>query len=260
MRLRHIVGALLGASLWIGQAHASIKVQTIAYKQGDTALEGWLVYDDAKQGERPGVVVYPAWWGPSAFEKDEAERLAKMGYVAFVADVYGKNIRPDTPGAAAAEMGKYLKNRALLLARAKAGFDVLRGSKLVNTAKLSAIGFCFGGASALDLARSGAPLVDIVTFHGVLGTPNPGNAKNIKGHVLALHGAADPAVNAQAVAAFEKEMTDGHVDWQVVLYGGVMHAFTDNLHPSDPAHGTKYDPVAAARSWQAMSDLFKDTL
>ena len=260
MTLKSVFGALLGASLMMTQAHAAVKVQTIAYKQGSTALEGWLVYDDAKQGTHPGVIIYPAWWGPSAFEKKEAERLATMGYVAFVADVYGKNIRPNTPRAAAAEMGKSLKNRALLLARAQAGLDVLRGSKLVNPAKLAAIGFCFGGAPALDLARSGAPLVDTVTFHGFLGTSNLGNAKNIKGHVLALHGAADPAVNLEAVAAFEKEMTKGNVDWQVVLYGGVMHAFTDNIHPSDPANGTKYDPVAAARSWQAMSDLFNATL
>jgi dienelactone hydrolase len=130
---------------------------------------------------------------------------------------------------------------------------------MVDASKIAAIGYCFGGAPALDLARSGAPLVDIVTFHGSLATPNPGASK-IKGHVLALHGAADPIVNGQAVAAFEKEMTEGGVDWQVVLYGGVMHAFTDNTHPSNPAHGTKYDAVADKRSWQAMADLFKSTL
>ena len=130
---------------------------------------------------------------------------------------------------------------------------------MVDTSKMAAIGYCFGGAPALDLARSGAPLVDIVTFHGSLATPTP-DASKIKGHVLALHGAADPIVNAQAVAAFEKEMTDANVDWQVDLYGGVMHAFTDNAHPSNPAHGTKYDAVADKRSWQAMTDLFKNTL
>ncbi|HEY2534602.1 MAG TPA: dienelactone hydrolase family protein [Xanthobacteraceae bacterium] len=260
MRMSFLVAALCGLAFAAGGAHAAVKVQTVEYKQGDTALEGWLVYDDAAKGKRPGVVVYPAYWGPSAHEKDVAQKLAKMGYVAFVADIYGKGVRPDTPQAAGAESSKYIKDRALLLARAQAGFDQLRQAKMVDTSKLAAIGYCFGGAPALDLARSGAPLVDVVTFHGSLATPTPENAKNIKAHVLALHGAADPIVNAQAVAAFEKEMTDANVDWQVVLYGGVMHAFTDNVHPSNPEHGTKYDAVADQRSWQAMSDLFKKTL
>jgi dienelactone hydrolase len=255
-----LVAAALGAILCASQAEAAIKVQTVEYKQGATPLEGWLVYDDAASGPRPGVIVYPEWWGPSAFEKMQAERLAKMGYVAFVADIYGKGVRPNAAPAAAAEMKKYLDNRPLLLARAKAGFAELRSSKLVNPAKLAAIGFCFGGAPALDMGRNGAPLVDIVTFHGFLSTPDPQNGKNIRGHVLALHGAADPAVPAADVAAFEKEMTDGHVDWEVDLYGGVLHAFTDNIHPSNPAHGSKYDPVAARRAWASMSELFKATL
>lgn len=259
MKLHCFVAALFGVVIAAGSAQAAIKVQTVEYKQGDTALEGWLVYDDALQGKRPGVVIYPQWMGPSAHEKNAAEKLAQMGYVAFVADIYGKDVRPDTPQAAGAQMGKYLKDRPLLLARAQAALDQLRASPMVDAQRLATIGYCFGGAPALDLGRSGAPLVDIVAFHGVLSTPDPANAKNIKGHVLVLHGAADPIVNAQAVAAFEKEMTDGHVDWQVVLYGGAMHAFTQSDAHS-PEHGSQYDPAAARRSWQAMSDLFKTTL
>ena len=259
MKLQVLIAALFGVVIAAGSAQAAIKVQTVEYKQGDTALEGWLVYDDATQGKRPGVVVYPQWMGPSDDEKTAAEKLAAMGYVAFVADIYGKGVRPNTPQAAGAEMGKYLKDRPLLLARAQAAFDQLKQSPMVDTQKLAAFGYCFGGAPALDLGRSGAPLVDIVTFHGVLSTPDPDNAKNIKGHVLVLHGAADPIVNAQAVGAFEKEMTDGHVDWQVVLYGGAMHAFT-NPGVNSPEHGSQYDPLAAKRAWQAMSDLFKVTL
>ncbi|HEX4042427.1 MAG TPA: dienelactone hydrolase family protein [Xanthobacteraceae bacterium] len=259
MKLQCLVAALFGIVVAAGSAQAAVKVQTVDYKQGETALEGWLVYDDAAQGRHPGVVVYPQWMGPSAFEKNVAEKLVAMGYVAFVADIYGKGVRPDTPKAAGEEMGKYLKDRPLLLARAQAAFDQLRQSPMVDAQKLAAIGYCFGGAPALDLGRSGAALVDIVTFHGVLSTPDPANAKNIKGHVLALHGAADPIVNAQAVAAFEKEMTDAKVDWQVVLYGGAMHAFT-LPEANSPEHGSQYDPAAAKRSWQAMSDLFKATL
>lgn len=259
MKLQYLVATLFGVVMAAGSAQAAVKVQTVDYQQGGTTLEGWLVYDDAAAGKRPGVVVYPQWTGPSAFEKNVAEKLAAMGYVAFVADIYGKGVRPDTPQAAGAEMGKYLKDRPLLLARAQAAFDQLRNAPTVDAQKLATIGYCFGGAPALDLGRSGAPLVDIVTFHGILSTTDPANAKNIKGHVLALHGAADPIVNAQAVAAFEKEMTDAKVDWQVVLYGGAMHAFT-LPEANSPEHGSQYDPAAAKRSWQAMSDLFKATL
>jgi dienelactone hydrolase len=260
MRTKMFFAALIGTMFAAGSAHAGVKFETINYKQGDTALEGWLVYDDAMTGKRPGIVIYPAWWGPSAQDKDVAERLAKMGYVAFVADIYGKGVRPDTIPAAAAESGKYYKDRPLVLARAQAGFDQLRQSSMVDAGKLVAIGYCFGGMAALDLARSGVPLIDVVTFHGSLGTANPESDKNIKGHVLALHGAADPIVNAEAVAKFEKELTEAGVDWQVVLYGGVMHAFTDHVHIQVPDHGLKYDAEADKRSWQAMTDLLKSTL
>jgi len=262
MRMQILVAMLCGLAFAAGSAQAAVKVQTIEYKQGDTALEGWLVYDTAVKGKRPGVVVYPAFWGPSDHEKDVAQKLAKMGYAAFVADIYGKGIRPDTRPAAGAEAGKYMKDRALLLARAQAAYDQLKQSNMVDPNRIAAIGYCFGGAPALDMMRSGAPLVDVVTFHGSLGAPpNVEDAKNIKTHVLVLHGAADPIVNAQAVTTFEKEMADDGVDWQVVLYGPhVVHAFTDNSHPADPSGGAAYDALADKRSWQAMSDLFKNTL
>jgi dienelactone hydrolase len=260
MRMQFQIAALCGMVLMAGSAQAAVKLETINYKQGDVALEGWLVYDDAMNNKRPGIVIFPAWWGPSTQDKDVAERLAKMGYVAFVADIYGKGVRPDSMQSAAAESGKYYKDPALLLARAQAGFDQLRQASMADTSKLAAIGYCFGAQPALDLARSGAPLVDVVSFHGSLGTPTPENAKNIQGHVLVLHGAADPIVNAQAVSAFDKEMTDAHVDWQVVLYGGVVHAFTDKVHLQNAEHGIKYDAVADQRSWQTMSDLFNSTL
>lgn len=261
MRLQFLLAALFGLAATAGSAQAAIKFETINYKQGETTLEGWLVYDDATSAKRPGVIVFPAWWGPSAQDKDVAERLAKLGYVVFVADVYGKDVRPDSIPAAAAESGKYYKDRPLVVARAQAALDQLRQSPMVDASKLAAIGYCFGGMPALDLARSGAPLVDVVTFHGSLGTPNPESNKNIKGHVLVLHGAADPIVNAEAVAKFEQEMTAAGVDWQVVLYGnGVMHAFTDHVHIQAPDHGIKYDAEADKRSWQAMTDLLKSTL
>jgi len=255
-----LAAAVALAGFQTGKAQAAVKVETVDYKQGDTTLEGWLAYDDAKQGKRPGVVVFPSYVGPADHDKDVAQKLAKMGYVAFVADVYGKGIRPKAGPEAGAESGKYMKNRPLLLERAQAAFDQLRNNPMVNTKKLAAIGYCFGGAGALDLARNGAPLVDVVTFHGALPTPTPENAKNIKGHVLALHGADDPVVNQQAVANFEKEMTDAHVDWQVVLYANTVHSFTDRSAGTDNSKGAAYNALSDKRSWQAMVDLFKTTL
>lgn len=248
-------------ALWTAApAHAAVKIQTVDYKQGDTTLEGWLVYDDALQGKRPGVVVFPAYYGPSNDEKEDATRLAKLGYVAFVADVYGKGVRPNNPKDAGAEMGKYMKDRGLLRERAVAAYDQLRKNPMVNPSRIAAIGYCFGGAGALDLARSGAPLKITVTFHGVLTSPMPQDDNNIKGRVVALHGAADPIVNAQAQDAFKKEMTDAHVNWELVLYGGAVHAFTEKSSGNDPSKGAAYNANADKLSWEAMTQAFKDSL
>jgi len=244
----------------IHKAQAAIQVQTVDYKQGDTTLEGWLVFDDAKQGKRPGVIVFPAWYGPSDDEKVRAEMLAKMGYVAFVADVYGKGIRPNNPKDAGPVAGKYMKDRPLLSARAQAAFDEFSKNPMVNKSKIAAIGYCFGGAGALDLARTGAPLKAVVTFHGDITSPTPADDKNIKGRVLVLHGADDPIVGPQAQDAFKKEMTDAKVDWELVLYSGAVHSFTQKSAGNDPSKGAAYNEKADKRSWQAMTDLFKATL
>lgn len=242
------------------RAQAAVKIQTVDYKQGDSTLEGWLVYDDAKQGKRPGVVVFPAWNGPDEDAKTRAQALAKMGYVAFVADVYGKGVRPQAPKDAGAEASKYMKDRSLLRDRAKAAYDQLSKNPMVNASKIAAIGYCFGGAGALDLARSGAPIVDTVTFHGDLTSPTPQDDNNIKGQVLVLHGADDPIVNAQAQAAFRKEMTDAHVHWEMILYGGAVHAFTQKDAGNDPSKGAAYNAYADKQSWTEMTRLFRETL
>jgi dienelactone hydrolase len=243
-----------------GAARAAVQVKTVDYKQGDTTLEGWLVYDDAKTGKRPGVVVFPAWNGPTDDEKGRAEMLAKLGYVAFVADVYGKGIRPADTKGAMTESSKYMKDRGLLRQRAQAAYDQLAKNPMVNPKKIAAIGYCFGGAGALDLGRSGAPLVDIVTFHGDLVSPTPQDDNNIKGHVLVLHGAADPIVGPKDQDEFKKEMTDAHVDWQMVLYGGVVHSFTQKGAGNDPSKGGAYNAEADKLSWEEMVHLFHATL
>jgi dienelactone hydrolase len=252
--------ALMAVGVAAGSAQAAVKLQTVEYKQGDVTLEGFLAYDDAHKGKHPGIVIFPAWNGPTQHEKDSAEKLAKLGYVAFVADIYGKGIRPTTPKDAGAEAGKYMRDRPLLRARATAALDQLRKNPGVDGSRLGSIGYCFGGAAALDLARSGAPIVTTVTFHGDLATPTPDDAKNIKGNVLVLHGADDPVVPMKAVDAFETEMRNAKVDWEFVAYSGAVHAFTDPSAGNDNSKGAAYNEKADKRSWVAMTDMFHETL
>lgn len=247
-RLVPIMALALIGLCSIGSANAAIKTQVVEYKQGDAVLEGFLAYDDAVQGKRPGVLVVDEWGGLVDYGKMRAEMLAKLGYVAFAADIYGKGIRPTTPQAKGQEMGKYMKDRALLRARSEAGLQQLEKNPMVDTKRIGAIGFCFGGAAVLELARSGADIAGVVTFHGALGNPTPADDNNIKAKVLVLHGADDPVVNKAQVDAFEKNMQATKVDWQVVLYSHTLHSFTNKLS-NDPAHGAQYNAESDQRSW-----------
>jgi len=238
--------------------HAELKSKTIEYKEGKTTLEGYLAYDDAIQSKRPGIVVVHDWMGLSDFTRERADTLAKMGYVAFAADIYGKGVRPKTANEASTLAKLYKSDRALLRSRAKAALDTLLAQPQTDPSRIAAIGYCFGGTTVLELARSGAPLVGVVTFHGGLDTPNPRDATNIKAKILALHGADDPFVPASQVAAFEKEMTDAKVDWQLVKYSGAVHAFAVPSAGNDNSKGAAYNEKAARRSWQAMKDFFAE--
>jgi dienelactone hydrolase len=235
-----------------------IVYKSVEYKQGDTVLEGLAVYDDSIQGKRPGVLVVHQWKGLGDYEKKRAEMLARLGYNVFAADIYGKGVRPQTPQAAAAEAGKYKSDRALLRARVRAGLDVLTKHELTDPKRIAAIGYCFGGTTVLELARSGADIAGVVSFHGGLGSPTPGNARNIKAKVLALHGADDPNVPPAEVAAFEGEMRQGGADWQLVAYGGAVHSFTDWNAGSDNSKGMAYNERADRRSWEAMKLFFAE--
>jgi len=241
-----------------GVARAEVQGKTIEYKEGKTVLEGYLAYDDAVQGKRPGVIVVHDWMGPSAFTRDRAEQLAKLGYIALAADIYGKGAGPKDAQGAMALVKIYKGDRVLLRARTKAALDTLLKQPQTDPARVAAIGYCFGGTAVLELARSGAPIAGVVTFHGGLDTPAPQDAKNIKAKVLVLHGADDPHVPPEQVAAFEKEMNDAGVDWQLIKYSGAVHAFAIPTAGSDKSTGVAYNPTAARRSWQAMKDFFEE--
>lgn len=244
--------------LLAADARAAVRTQAVEYKDGGTVLEGFLAYDDAISGRRPGVVVVPEWMGLNDYAKRRAEQLAGLGYVAFAIDMYGKGVRPKDDKEAAALAGKYRGDRKLMRERAAAGLEVLRSDPMTDPRRIAAVGYCFGGTVVLELARSGAPLAGVVSFHGGLDTPNPEDARRIKGKVLALHGADDPFAPAAQRAAFEDEMRKGGVDWQVVVYGGAVHGFTNPDNGTDKSKGLAYDATADRRSWQAMKDFFAE--
>jgi dienelactone hydrolase len=234
----------------------AIHTETVDYKQGDTTLEGYLAYDDSISGKRPGVLIVHQWMGLTDYEKMRANMLAQMGYIAFCADIYGKGVRPTTTQEAGAQAGKFKGNRQLLRDRVNAGLDALKSNDLADKNHVAAIGYCFGGTTVIELARSGADLNGVVSFHGGLDSPRPADGKNIKCKLLILAGANDPFQKPDDLAAFEKEMRDSGVDWQIAFYGGAVHAFTQPDVDKLNLPGAKYNEKADKRSWQAMKDFF----
>lgn len=256
--MKHFLFALMMV-LAAQSVEARLITKNVEYREGNTVLEGYLAYEDSVQGKRPGVLVVHEWTGVNDYVKKRANQLAGLGYVAFAADIYGKGVRPSTPDLAAKEAAKYRgKDRSLIRARGAAGLATLAGFPQVDTKRLAVIGYCFGGTAALELARSGADLKGTVSFHGGLDTPNPADAHKIKGKVLALQGADDPNVPPAQVAAFQQEMRDAKVDWEMVYYGGAVHSFTNPDSGNDPGKGVAYNAEADRRSWAEMKMFFRE--
>lgn len=255
MKRLFIVGLIF---LWQTGAQAAVQTRVIEYHHGQSTLEGYLAYDDAIKDKRPGVLVVHDWTGLRDYTKKRTEQLAGLGYVVFAVDMYGKGIRPTDPKDAGAQASIYKGNRALMRERAKAGLEILFGQPNVDPARIAAIGYCFGGTTVLELARSGADLRGVVSFHGNLETPKPEDAKNIKGKVLVLHGVDDPYAPKEQVLALEDEMRKASVDYQVYLYGGAVHAFTVPEAGNDPSKGAAYNASADKRSWAAMKEFLAE--
>jgi dienelactone hydrolase len=233
-----------------------MQTKDVEYKHGTDLLEGFVAVDESGAGRRPGVLLFPEWYGVAAHARARAKMLAELGYVAFAADMYGKGIRPTAFDDCAREAGKYQRDRQLMRGRGRAGLDVLRSHPEVDPSKLAAIGYCVGGTLILELARDGADLSGLVTFHANLSTPRAEDAKNIRARVLVLHGADDPIVPDNEVLAFEKEMRDAKVDWQLVSYGNTVHSFTNWDLDTDHSKPAAYNAKTDARSWDAMRSFF----
>ncbi|MBF0486322.1 MAG: dienelactone hydrolase family protein [Candidatus Omnitrophica bacterium] len=246
-----IVFLLLSILALTTYAWAGLRTQSIEYKEGNTVLEGYLSYDDQFTGKRPGVLVAHEWTGLNDYVKMRADMLARLGYVAFAADIYGKGVRPQTVAEASAESSKYKNDRKLLRDRALAGLEALKAQPNVDSSQLAAIGYCFGGTAVLELARSGADLKGVVTFHGGLSTPAPEDAKAIKAQILVLHGEDDPFVPPPEVATFEKEMTGANVKFRIIKYPGAVHGFTNPANKGE-LKGALYNAEADKQSWEEM--------
>jgi dienelactone hydrolase len=239
-------------------AFSAIKTEVVEYKDGDTALEGFLAYDDSKKEPRPGVLVIHDWTGLQDYAKERTTMLAELGYVAFAADVYGKGVRPTDPKECAVISGKYKSDLPLLRRRVSLAFEQLKKQKLVQPDKIAAIGYCFGGTSVLELARSGTDVKGVVSFHGALATTLPAQPGAVKSKILVCHGDADPFVKPAEVAAFKEEMTHAKADMKFIPYPGAVHSFTKKAAGNDPSKGQAYNENADKESWAEMKKFFKE--
>jgi dienelactone hydrolase len=237
---------------------SNVTVRSVVYQIDGQSYESRLVFDSGDASSRPGLVMAPNWMGISDGAEKIAQSVAEQGYVVLVADLYGQNVRPQNGDEAGAAMMPLKNDRALLRKRMEAALQALKSQTdvSIDTSKLATFGFCFGGCCSLELARNGADLKAVVSFHGSLDTPTPADANNIKGSVLVLHGASDPLVPKEQLPAFEDEMNAAGVDWQLLSYGGAVHSFTDP-HANVPGK-MMYDAKTAKRAFAAMHDLLDE--
>lgn len=262
LMLQVLAPTLLGLMITHGPARAEVVAKPIAWKLDGQAYEGALVYDDARLaaagGKLPGVMVVHQWKGPTDYEHMRARMLAELGYAAFVSDVYGKAVRPKDPTEAGKASGALKGDRGELRKRLQDNLARLVAQPEVDGARVAAIGYCFGGTAVLELARSGARVRGVVSFHGGLDSPTPEDGKKISAKVLVLHGAADPYVKKADIEAFIAELDQAKVDWQKVDYAGAVHSFTQKAAGDDPSKGSAYDERADRRSWEAMKDFLAE--
>ncbi|MCB1755383.1 MAG: dienelactone hydrolase family protein [Gammaproteobacteria bacterium] len=236
----------------------AIQTRLVEYHDGNTLLEGYMAWDDTG-GARPGILISHAWGGRDGFVEEKARELAAEGYTAFALDMYGKGVRGNTREECAALMTKLTDDRAGLQKRINAALTTLAGQPEVDAQRIAAIGFCFGGLCVLDLARRGAELRSVISFHGLLGAPGNTGGRSIKAAVLVLNGHDDPMVSAADIAALQEDLTRAGCDWQFHNYGRTMHAFTNPV-ANDPDFGTVFNATTNRRAWQTARNFLAETL
>lgn len=244
--------ASLSCTLGARTALAELHTEAVVYQDGDQKLEGYLAYDAAKQGQRPGVLVVHEWWGLTEHPKESARKLAAAGYVALAVDMFGAGKVTDDAKQAGEWSGGVKGDPALLKRRFEAGLAALKARPEVDPAKIAAIGYCFGGTVVLEAARLGEPLAGVASFHGGLKSKVPPEERKLKAQVLVLHGADDKFESDEEIAAFKEEMKKSGVKWQMEVYPGAVHSFTNPDVDRHNLAGAKYNAEAAQKSWDAL--------
>lgn len=234
-----------------------IKTEVITYSDGKNTFEGLIAYNSEFDNKRPVVLVTHTYSGQSDFENEKAIELAKLGYVGFAIDLYGKGRRASSPQEAQALMDELNNNRALLLERMQTSIKKARDLELADVENISAIGFCFGGKCVLDLARSGEDLKGAVTFHAIYDKPNLNHDKKVKASFLILHGWEDPLAKPQDTVGLATELTELGVDWEINAYGNTVHAFTNPM-ANLPELGMCYSPTVTIKAWNRMERFLEE--
>ncbi len=231
----------------------------IEYEHDGTLLEGFLAWDESRGTPAPAVMISHAWGGRGEFECDKARKLAELGYVGFALDLYGKGVLGSGPEENAKLMQPFLDDRKMLLSRLKASLEVMRSLTEVDSDRVAAMGFCFGGLCVLDLARSGEDIRGVISLHGFFTPPGDSAGTGIKARILALHGHDDPMVPMDTVVEAGKEFTGAGADWQIHVYGNAMHGFT-NPKANNPDMGAVYNEDADRRAWQSVQNYLGEVL
>lgn len=242
--------------LFAGGARAAIKLEPVDYKQGDTTLKGQLAYDDAAKDKRPGVLVVHEWWGLNDYAKNRARMLAEAGYVALAVDMFGDGKSTEHPDEAGKWASEVRSNAQLGMDRFMAGYNALKADKRVDDARISAIGYCFGGGVVLSAAMAGVDLEAAVSFHG--SPPTDPAKEKPKARMLVCHGAADNLITPEQVSGFMKVATDAGADWTFISYANAKHGFTNPKADANGIPALSYNEKADKRSWQAMIDFLAE--
>jgi dienelactone hydrolase len=259
MKLRTAFALLATGLAAAFAAQAKIVEKNVDYPYNGMTMKGYLAYDDAKSGPRPGVLVVHEWWGLNDYIRMRARQLAEMGYVAFAPDMYGDGKTTRDPKEAGALSGA-VRQKGELAPRARAGLEVLRKQSNLDAKHIGAMGFCFGGSTVLALAYSGEPLGAAVTFHGSLFVPDETQRTQIKAPLLILHGEKDTFIKPETITELKQVLDANKVDWYMVTYANSVHAFTNPDADSFKIPGIGYNEKAARRSWEEMQRFFKETL
>lgn len=237
----------------------AVTTQAIDYSHNDVQLEGFFAYDDKRPQPLPAVLISHAWGGRDEFVCNKARKLAERGYAAFALDMYGKGIIGSGPEENARLMNPLMNDRRLLQDRITTALETVRKLPQVDPKRIAAMGFCFGGLCVLDLARTGADLRGVVSFHGLFLPPGNTQGNKIKAKVLVLHGHDDPMAPPDQAANLAKELTEAEADWQIHIYGNTLHAFTNPM-ANDRSFGTVYDETADRRSWESLRNFLAEVL